>query len=224
LASEAKDFIESNKNTAITPVNPNLNFASYLRKLADINKTSKLNDGLVNLNFPKPYFITHYVAGLHIMGSVSDPDDTSVQQFAIQRITTPEFKDDKEQLYFMRNILGLYYPEMKLVEKMIGGIKFYEPVYVGDPSGGGANGYKKYFTTINKREVIIITAYSNLWNEAKHDQIKKQLDSFLAGISFGDLTKLTPQSFNLNTPKLSLPVTNRSFVDLFGQVYPSYRG
>jgi S1-C subfamily serine protease len=224
LASESQSFIETHKNTPPTLVNPSLNFSKYLRTLADINRTSVLNDGLVKLNFPKPYFITHYVPGLHIMGSVSDPDDTSVQQFALQRITAPEFKDDKEQQYFMRNILWLYYPDMKLVEKMIGWVKFYEPVYVGDPSGGAANGYKRYFSIVNKREVLIITAYSNLWNEAKHDEIKKQLDSFLAWIAFWDLTKLPAQSFTLNTPTLSLPVTKRSFVDMFGQVFASYRG
>jgi hypothetical protein len=62
-----------------------------------------------------------------------------VQQFNIQRVNLPKFKDKKEQEFFLKNQMQLYgsrWSSEKLKIKTIGGLEFYEPVYSSDPSGG----------------------------------------------------------------------------------------
>jgi hypothetical protein len=85
------------------------------------------------MKFDTSYKVTHYIPNLQLRGEISNPDIYHVQQFNIQRVNLPKFKDKKEQEYFLKNQMQLYgggrWWTEKLKTKKIGGIDFYEPVY-----------------------------------------------------------------------------------------------
>lgn len=218
--AEAQDFITTNSTKSATPVSPKLNFAQYLRQLETINMDRHVSDDFVTMKFDTSYKVTHYIPNLQLRGEISDPDIYHVQEFNIQRINLPKFKDSKEQEYFLKNqmqLYGSYWNDEKLKITKIGGLDFYEPIYSSDPSGGEWYGYKRYFT-VSSGTMVIVTLYAPLGNENTQDQVKKNIDAFLSSIRFGDIAQLSRQQFELYDPAIVLPDSNASLVDVFGQM------
>ena len=218
--AEAKDFVLTNSTKSVTAVSSKLGFAEYLRRLEQINIDRKVSDNFVTMKFDTSYKVTHYIPNLQLRGEISNPDIYHVQQFNIQRINLPKFKDKKEQEYFLKKQMQLYgswWSAEKLKIKKIGGLDFYEPIYSSDPSGGEWYGYKRYFTVVDGT-MVIITLYAPLWDENTQDQVKTNIDLFLANLSFGSITALPRQEFELYDPVIKLPSTDQSLVDIFGQM------
>ncbi len=218
--AEIEDFISTNSTKSGTPVSPKLGFAEYLRRLEQINIDRKVSDDFVTMKFDTSYKVTHYIPNLQLRWEISNPDIYHVQQFNIQRVNLPKFKDKKEQEFFLKNQMQLYgsrWSTEKLKIKKIGGLDFYEPVYSGDPSGGEWYGYKRYFTVIDGT-MVIITLYAPLGNENTQDQVKTNIDTFLTSIAFGSIATLPRQEFELYTPAIKLPNSGQVLVDMFGQM------
>lgn len=218
--AEVQEFIMTNSTKSATPVSPQLGFAEYLRQLETINMDRTVSDDFVTMNFDTSYKVTHYVPNLQLRWEISDPDIYHVQQFTIQRISLPAFKDMKEQEYFLKNqmqLYGSYWSDEKLKVTKIGWLDFYEPVYSSDPSGGEWYGYKRYFSVVDGT-MIIITLYAPLGDANTQDQVKTNIDAFLSRIQFGDITQLPRQQFELYDPIISLPESDMSLVDVFGQM------
>jgi Trypsin-like peptidase domain len=218
--AEAKDFITTNSTKSATSVSPRLGFAEYLRRLEQINIDRRVSDSFVAMKFDTSYKVTHYIPNLQLRWEISNPDIYHVQQFNIQRINLPKFKDIKEQEFFLKNQMQLYgsrWSTEKLKIKKIGGLDFYEPVYSSDPSGGEWYGYKKYFTVVDGT-MVIVTLYAPLWDENTQDQVKSNIDSFLANLSFGSISTLPRQEFELYDPAIKLLSSDQSLVDVFGQM------
>lgn len=218
--SEAQAFIQENMNKSGTPVSPTLWFARYLRNLEQINIDTKISDDFITMNFDTSYKVTHYIPNLQLRWEISNPDIYHVQEFNIQRIKLPIFKDKKEQDYFLKNQMQLYgswWGNEKLRIIRIGWLDFYEPVYVTDPSGGEGYWYKRYFM-VTGDAMIMVTLYAPLWNENTQTQVKANIESFLANISFGQINQLPKQVFSLYDPLINLPYDSGSLVDLFGQI------
>jgi hypothetical protein len=218
--AEIQNFISINMNKSGTPVSPTLGFAEYLRRLETINIDRTVSDSFVMMEFDTSYKVTHYIPNLQIRWEISNPDIYHVQQFNIQRISLPTFKDKKEQEHFLKNQMQMYgsrWSTEKLKITKIGGLDFYEPVYTSDPSGGEWYGYKRYFTVADGT-MVIITLYAPLGNENTQDQVKTNIDTFLASITFWSITKLPRQTFELYTPAIKLPNSGQVLVDIFGQM------
>jgi hypothetical protein len=218
--AEIKDFITSNSTKSATPVSPKLGFAEYLRRLETINIDKKVSDQFVTMKFDTAYKVTHYIPNLQLRGEISNPDIYHVQQFNIQRVNLPKFKDKKEQEYFLKNQMQLYgsrWSTEKLKIKKIGGLEFYEPVYASDPSGGEWYGYKRYFTVIDGT-MVIITLYAPLGDENTQEQVKNNIDTFLAGITFGNISILPAQVFELYDPAIKMINSGQTLIDVFGQM------
>jgi len=66
--------------------------------------------------------------------------------------------------------------------------------------------------------MVMVTLYAPLGNENTQTQVKANIDAFLANIQFGQIGTLSKQVFTLYDPVISLPYSDQSLVDVFGQM------
>jgi hypothetical protein len=66
--------------------------------------------------------------------------------------------------------------------------------------------------------MVIITLYAPLGNENTQDQVKANIDAFLTSITFGSISSLPAQVFELYDPAIKITNSGQTLIDVFGQM------
>ncbi|PKL72304.1 hypothetical protein CVV26_02195 [Candidatus Kuenenbacteria bacterium HGW-Kuenenbacteria-1] len=232
---EAQKFIEENINKQIESKTIIFDFPNYQKNIDQINKNQAVTDDLFNFNFDSKYEIKNYIANRYAQLSTKKMQDIAINNLTIELLPLPTITNNKHFLYYVNKYGGYFYDEQsqKLVEKKIGGLTFYTPIYKNDVSQGNTNWSNFYFTQFSPNSWLVINLEAPTWDEKNNEKIKKEIEDVLAKISFKSEKKdVLLKNFNFDLPALGLKIQEDSMVSndrtgsyqqFFNNLYESFR-
>ena len=139
----------------------------------------------------------------------------AINNLTIDLLHLPTITNNKHFLYYIKNRNDYSYDEQnqKLVEKKIGGLTFYTPVYKNDVSQGNTNWSNFYFTQLSPNSWLIINLEAPTWDEKNNEKIKKEIEDVFAKIFFKQEKKdALTKNFNFDLPALNLKIQEDSMI------------
>ncbi|MFH1233539.1 MAG: serine protease, partial [Patescibacteria group bacterium] len=212
---EAQKFIEENINKQIESKPVAFDFPNYQKNIDQINKNQIVADDLFNFNFDPKYEIKNYIANRYLQLSTKKMQDIAINNLTIELLPLPLITKNKHFLYYINNYSDYFYDEQsqKLVEKKIGGLTFYTPIYKNDVSQGDNNWSNFYFTQFSPNSWLVINLEASIWDEKNNEKIKKEIEGVLAKIFFKQEKKdVLAKNFNFDLPAFNLKIQKDSMI------------
>ena len=211
---EAQNFIEENINNPTVNKNITFDFPSYQKNLDQINKNQAIDDDFLNLNFDSKYEIKNYIENRYLQLNNKKLQDIAITNLTIELLPLPFITDNKHFFYYSNHYSRREYSDFneqaqKLVEKKIGGLTFYTPVYKTDITQGNTDWNTFYFTQFSPNLWLTINIEAPMTQEkdSNSEKIKKEIKNVLEKIYFKQNKKDNLiKNFNFDLQGLNLKI------------------
>ena len=216
LISQVSSFVDENKNgSGVVSTLSTRDFQLYLQSYDTINKNKKVSDSVFTFGFNKSYVISDYIPNTQIAGRIQNPDDTNIQSFSIALKQVAPIKSYNDFVFLLKKDYGYDASYYKLIKENIAWLTMYSMVYNGDLSQWDSNS-KFYIAQYDTNTIVqIALEMPSMSDTTKQDIIKKNINSFLAGLNFSTwYTAPSVSIINMYNPVLALTKTKNMYANI----------